>query len=102
MPRAATLVLLVTGVDASTADGSRTVADRLPGGCLMSAGWPAASEPAAYTVPPGATLTLVTELTGADRETVVHVEPDLSCRVPSPRLPPAAMSIPSVVTASAL
>jgi hypothetical protein len=83
------------------AEGSRTVADRLPGGCLMNTIWSPATVPTPYTVPPGATLTLLIALTGADRETVIHVAPDLSCKVPSFRPPPAAMSVPSAVTASA-
>lgn len=78
------------------------MADRLPGGCSMSTCWFPLTEPTPYTVPPGATPTLVIVLTGADRETVVHVAPDLSCKAPSPRPPPAAMSVPSVVTASVL
>jgi hypothetical protein len=67
----------------------------------MSADWFPATEPIPNTVPSGATLTLVTVLTGADRETVVHMAPDLSCKVPSLCPPPAAISVPSVVTASA-
>jgi hypothetical protein len=45
---------------------------------------------------------LLIELTCADRETVIHVTPDFSCKVPSFRPPPAAMSVPPAVTASAL
>jgi hypothetical protein len=52
-------------------------------------------------VPPGSKLTLVIVLTGTDKETVVQVAPDLSCKVPSFRPPPAAMSVPPRVTASA-
>jgi hypothetical protein len=50
-------------VVAGPAVGSRTVADRLPGGCLMNTGSPPAIEPTPYTVPPGATLTLLIALT---------------------------------------
>ncbi len=78
------------------------MAVRLPGDCLISTDWFPAAEPTPYTMPPGATLTLVIALTGADRETVVHIVPDLSCKAPSSRPPPAAMSLPSAVTASAL
>ena len=53
----------------------------------MSTGWFPVTEPTPNTVPLGATLTLVIVLTGVDRETVVHVVPDLSCRVPSMRPP---------------
>ena len=93
--------MFVNVVPCSAAGASRTVADRLPGGCMTSTDWFPVTEPTPNTVPPGATLTLVIVLTRADRETVVHVVPDLSCKVPSPRPPPAAMSVPSVVTASA-
>lgn len=78
-----------------------TVADRLPGDCSMSTGWFPAAEPTPYRVPPRPTLILLIVLTGTDRETVVHVVPDLSCKVPSSRPPPAAMSVPPAVTASA-
>lgn len=77
------------------------VADRLPGACLMNSCWSPAAEPTPYTAPSGATLTLVIALTCADRETVIHVAPDLSCKVPSLRPPPPAMSVPPSVTASA-
>ena len=79
-----------------------TLADRLPGGCLMSTGSFPVVEPTPYTIPLGATLTLVIVSTGADRETVVHLVPDFSCKAPSWRPPPAAMSVPPTVTASAL
>jgi hypothetical protein len=82
--------------------GSRTVADRLPGGCRMNTSSPPVSEPTPYTLPSGATLTLLMALTRADREMVIHVAPDFSCKVPSSRPPPAAMSVRPAVTASAL
>ncbi len=99
-PRAAGPALLVDVVAAAGA--SRTVADRRPGSCSMRTGLFPVTEPTPYTVPPEAMLTLVIVLTGADKETVAHVVPDFSCKVPSPRPPPAAMSVPSAVSASAL
>ena len=79
-----------------------TVADRLPGGCTMSTDWFPATEPTPYTVPPGATLTLVTvsDWRGQGDGCPHRARPLLQGAVVCP--PPAAMSVPSAVTASAL